>query len=364
MIDVLRQYTPDYLQWYGGQAVPQVQSVLAKLALCRTPALGEHSYQCPQCQYRLLFHAAWQALREVLQEELGCEPAALLVLHTWNQRMEHHPHLHAVVPGGGPSADGQRWIRSRHRRHRRRRRPYLVDHRLLSERFRDKFLAGLTRLHRRGELKLQGSWSRYQDPAAFEAWLETFRDVAWVVFIQPPPKDETSPEHVLKYLARYLTGGPISDRRLIEHEAGEVTFWARSPDKKSGNKSEPYTLPGAEFTRRWALHILPKGFVKSRCFGGFSCRQRGPYLERCRELLAGEPVAGERPTATLEEPVVERVATHVCPHCQTPLECLSRVQRPGWNRVLNGPDRPAWYDPFGHALAWGGLHWYRQPPDG
>ena len=168
VIDLLRQYTPAYLQRCGHQAVPQVQSVLAKLALCRTAALGGHTYECPQCQhcgqvynscidrhcpqcsggrradwldktaelllpnidyfqvvftlpedlwalmpgnrrstYRLLFHAAWEALREVLREELGCEPAALMVLHTWNQRLEHYPHLHALVPGRSEGGCGR-----------------------------------------------------------------------------------------------------------------------------------------------------------------------------------------------------------------------------------------------------------------
>ena len=117
------------------------------------------------------------------------------------------------------------------------------------------------------------------------------RDCDWVVFIEPPPTENANPEQVLKYLARYLTGGPISDRRLIDHQDGKVTFWARGHDKQSGNQREPYTLPGAEFTRRWAMHILPKGFVKSRCFGGFSCRHRKTYLGSCRQLLGVERTA-------------------------------------------------------------------------
>lgn len=277
-MDLLRQYTPEYLECYGAQAVPQVQSVLGKLALCRTAALGGHVYQCPQCQYRrqvynscidrhcpqcsggrradwlakttelllpkidyfqvvftlpeplwplmlgnrratyrLLFHAAWEALREVLGEEVGCEPAALMVLHTWNQHLEHYPHLHALVPGGGPSRDGQQWVRSQDPHHPDRDKPYLVDNRLLSERFRDKFLAGLTRLHRNGKLKLDHPWSHLKEPAAFAAWLKMSCDCAWVVYIEPPPTENANPEHVVKYLARYLTGGPISDRRLIDH---------------------------------------------------------------------------------------------------------------------------------------------------
>ena len=313
--------------------------------------------------YGLLFHAAWQALQEVLREEVGCEPAALLVLHTWNQRLEHYPHLHALVPGGGPSLDGQRWIRSRHPYQHGRRQPYLVDNRLLSERFRDKFLAGLMRLHREGQLKLEGEWAHRKDPTAFSAWLKTCSDCAWVVYIEPPPTEHARPEQVLKYLARYLTGGPISDRRLLDHRDGQVTFWARGKDKRSGNQSEPYTLPGVEFTRRWALHILPKGFVKSRCFGGFSCRRRAAYLHSCRALLGVEqPQPAKAADSPGESPESEfKIA---CPRCETPMERIFHVERPSWNRVLNGRDRPSWYAPFGPASAENCLCWYRELPDG
>ena len=305
MIDLLRQYTPGFLERHGNQAPPQVQNVLAKLAMCRTLALGEHVYECPQCQhrshvynscldrhcplcsggrradwldktaqlllpkvdyfqivftvpeplwglmlgnrratYRLLFQAAWAALGELLREAVGCEPAALMVLHTWNQRLEHYPHLHALVPGGGPSLDGQRWIQSKHPYHHGRHKPYLVDNTVLSDRFRAKFLAGLAQLHDRSELKLEDSWSDLQDPAAFVAWLNELDACDWVVYIEPPETEDAQPEHVLKYLARYLTGGPISDRRLIAHQDDKVTFWARSRDKGGGNPSRALHVDG------------------------------------------------------------------------------------------------------------------------
>lgn len=405
--------------------MPQVQSVLAKLALCRTAALGGHTYECPQCQhrcqvynscidrhcpqcsggrradwlaktselllpnidyfqvvftlpedlwplmlgnrrstYRLLFHAAWEALREVMREELGCEPAALMVLHTWNQRLDHHPHLHAVVPGGGPSQDAQQWVRSAHRHHQSRDKPYLVDNRLLSDRFRDKFLAGLTRLHRNGKLKLTDEWSDLQDPVAFCDWLQPLSDYDWVVFIEPPPTEDANPTQVLKYLARYLTGGPISDGRLIDHQNGKVTFWARGHDKQSGNQREPYTLRGAEFTRRWAMHILPKGFVKSRCFGGFSCRHRGTYLDYCRTLLGAEQAVSTQPIAAAAEPVETSPPMRPCPRCQTPMERLSHDSRVSWREVFNGPQRPPWYDPLQGVILWNGVPWHRDSSDG
>ena len=423
---MLRQYTPGFLDRHGRQAPPRVQDTLAKLALCRTRALGEHVYECPQCQarchvynscldrhcplcsggrradwldktaelllpkinyfqlvftlpeplwglmlghrratYHLLFQAAWEALRDVLREQLGCEPAALMVLHTWNQRLDHYPHLHALVPGGGPSWDGPRWVQSKHPHHHGRHKPYLVDNTVLSDRFRAKFLSGLANLHERGELKLQDSWSDLRDPAAFAAWLNTLAASDWVVYIEPPETADAQPEHVLKYLARYLTGGPISDHRLLAHQDDKVTFWARSQDKGRGNPSKPYPLTGVEFTRRWALHILPKGFVKSRCFGGFSCRQRKAFLARCRTLLGCEPAPPPSAEASAEaEPAEESPATPRCPRCQTPLQRISQDQRVSWRKVLHGRHRPAWYDPFNHAIRWGCRHWYREPPDG
>lgn len=172
------------------------------------------------------------------------------------------------------------------------------------------------------------------------------------------------PEHVLKYLARYLTGGPISDRRLIEHQNGEVTFRVRSKDKSQGNPPEPYKLPGVEFTRRWSLHILPKGFVKSRCFGGFSCRNREAYLRHCRDLLEVEQPLAEPAETSAEEPAEQPEATLSCPQCQAMMECIFSVASPGWNEVLNGCDRPWWYDPFGRARGRRSGHGYRAPPDG
>jgi hypothetical protein len=314
--------------------------------------------------YGLLFRAAWDALRELMHEELGCEPAALMVLHTWNQRLEFHPHLHALVPGGGPALDGRSWVRSRHPDQPWRRKPYLVDNRLLSARFRDKFVAGLNRLRREGKLKLEGEWSHWKESTAFAAWLKTFSDCAWVVYIEPPPTDQARPENVLKYLARYLTGGPISDRRLIKHEDGQVTFSARGRDKRAGNPAEPYPLPGIEFTRRWSLHILPKGFVKSRGFGGYSCRNRATYLRRCRDLLELDRPAPE-PAATPEkETAEERESAVTCPQCQTTMQCISDYERPGWNDVLNGSDRPRWYDPFGRARHRSSQRDSSEPPDG
>jgi hypothetical protein len=300
--------------------------------------------------YSLLFRSAWAALRGVIEKEQGFEAAAAMVLHTWNQKLEPHAHVHALVPGGGPSLEGaRRWIKSRCRSGQRHDGPYLVEAKDLRKQFRKKFLNGLKRLHRKGELKLVGEWSHLQDEHEFDKWLEPMKNVDWVTYIEPPPGEDAKPEHVVKYLARYMTGGPISDRRLIAHEDGDVTFWARTGKKpKPGQRAEskPYTLPGTKFAQRWSLHILPKGYVKSRRFGGYSNHHRQRYMEECRELAG---ISAEESTLVEEaseseaiDPVAER--SHACPQCGETMECIAGEDRPGWSRVMNGPSRPWWYE--------------------
>ena len=384
---------------------------MAKLSLCRTAALGGRVWECPQCQHRgclynscgdrhcpqcggarrsawldktaelllprinyfqvvftlpaefsrltlgnrrviygLLMRASWQALRDVLQEDLGIQPAALLVLHTWNQELDHHPHVHALVPGGGPSRDGKHWIHARHPKHHRRSKPYLVDNRRLGEKFKQQFCAGLQRLHRRGELQF-GPLSLLREYRYFAAWLEAIAEKAWNVFIEAPPP-QARPAQVLKYLARYLTGGPICDHRLLAHEDGQVTFWARSKNKQTGNRPRPLTLSGVEFTRRWSMHILPKGFTKVRCGGGFSSRRRADYLQRCGRLLKiAEAEHEHQPKAPLEDD--DELASRRCPDCQGQMVCVTASERPSW-RDLFADYRtcPWWYPALG----------YRPPP--
>jgi hypothetical protein len=235
--------------------------------------------------YSLLFHSAWRALDKLLRQTGNFQPAALMVLHTWDQQLGHHPHIHALVPGGGPSLDGKRWITSRHPTDRRRRKPFLIDNAELGRLFRKKFIAGLRRLIKRDKLRLEGEWSRLLDPACLETWLSHLESRDWNVFVEGPPKGTSDPRDVLKYLARYLTGGPISDRRIVSDVNGQVTFLARSKDKQAGNPQVEIEIPGTEFLRRWSLHILPKGFTKSRRCGGYHGSKREDYLAQCRSLL-------------------------------------------------------------------------------
>ncbi|MEO1994987.1 MAG: transposase [Planctomycetaceae bacterium] len=294
--------------------------------------------------YTLLFQSAWETLRTTIHDEQQYEAAALLVLHTWNQQLEHHPHVHAVVPSGGPSRKNVgEWKTATPPRDRAWITNWLVDAETLKSSFRTTFLKGLQRLHRRGELKLQGEWSHLTTAAAFESWLQPLEDLTWVVHIEAPPQNSV-PSNVVKYLARYLTGGPISDGRLISHDNGQVKFWARRGTTPGGDRQDMIAvcLSGEEFVRRWSLHILPKGLVKTRRYGGWSNRHQQAYRARCDELLNTDvSVDAESP----DSPAESRAGVDpYCRHCGTTLSLVSSSNRPSWRVVMASPVRPEWYE--------------------
>ena len=256
VIDILKDNAAAFVASHPSAAVRQVQSVLSKISVCRTPALGASWHwcskcdtgirianscgdrHCPQCRgatraawvdsamkkivdgvdyyqvvftlpaelsalalgnrrvlFNLLFHAAWKSLKRVLEDEQAYEAAAAMVLHTWNQHLDAHVHVHAVVPGGGPSLKNPGiWKHAVPPPHERQDRWWLVDADVLRVEFRDTFLKGLRRLHARGELKLEGDWSHLQDQAAFDGFLAPLKSKSWVTYIQPPPTKSSSAE--------------------------------------------------------------------------------------------------------------------------------------------------------------------------
>ena len=187
----------------------------------------------------------------------------------------------------------------------------------------------------KGKLRLEGEFECLLKEDEREAWLKELEATDWNVFVEGPPHGRSKPEHVLKYLARYISGGPIADSRLIgwtEPEgrvSGDVWFWARSGDKE--NKSKPFRLSGVEFVRRWSMHILPKGYTRSRSYGGFHGPQRRDYLERCRQVLGITEPAAEQASEPLE--LVEwKLPT--CERCKLEMELISSSERPSWSDVF------------------------------
>ena len=235
------------------------------------------------------------------------------------------------MPGGCPSQDGEQWITTKHPAQKNRRKPFLVSNRSLGREFREQFLAGLRRLLKKGQLALEGSVAWLQDEQEREVWLRELEDSDWNVFIEGPPHGKSQPVHVAKYLARYMSGGPIADQRLISHEAGEVTFWARTKDK--ANQSQPFTLKGDEFVRRWSMHILPKGYTRSRSYGEYHCSKRADYLELCRRLLG---VPNEAESSASSEPIaLPEPSLPKCPRCETTMELIESSSKPSWREIFD-----------------------------
>ena len=255
--------------------------------------------------YRLLFRAASQTLLTIAADpkRLGADVGFLAVLHTWGQNLHLHPHLHCVVPGGGISPDGLRWIGCK-------KQSFFLAVKVLSSRFRNLFLMYLRKSFQAGRLKFHGEMAGLAQPSAFEALCREARRIKWVVFVKAP---FGGPEQVLKYLARYTHRVAISNRRLLSMEDGRVTFEYK--DYADGNQIKVMTLEATEFIRRFLLHILPSGFVRIRQFGFLANRARGKKLALCRMLLGAPPVPANAAVIDRKERVDE-YERKLCPACK------------------------------------------------
>ena len=224
--------------------------------------------------YDLLYRASAATMLELARDpkHLGADIGFLGVLHTWGQNLEHHPHIHYIVPAGGLALDGSRWIDSS-------RRFFLPVH-ALSRVFRGKFVAGLKQLAEEEKLQSHGSLQYLTAPGCFSNFLRQLFRQDWVVYAKPP---FGGAEHVLNYLARYTHRVAISNHRLLDFENDRVSF--RWRDYAHGGKKKVMTVSAHEFLRRFLLHVLPGGLVRIRHFGLFANRRRSAALERCRELL-------------------------------------------------------------------------------
>lgn len=261
--------------------------------------------QNAKLSYNLLFRCVSETLLAIGRDpsRLGADLGFLAVLHTWNQKMLAHPHLHCLVPAGGLSLDRSRWVHSRKR--------FFLPGAVLGRLFRGKFLALLAEAFRRKKLRLQGPLQPLQRPGAFDRFLRTLRKPKWVVEVRAP---FGGPEHVLKYLARYTHRVAISNGRLLELRDGQVTFrWRDSADH---NTQKVMTIDAVEFMRRFLLHVLPPGFVKIRHFGFLANGCRAQALKLCRTLLRVSPQP--HPLNIRQRNAIERK----CPCCGIGTLCL------------------------------------------
>jgi hypothetical protein len=258
--------------------------------------------------YGLLFRASAATLLTVARDPryLGAEIGFFSVLHTWNQKLLHHPHVHCVVPAGGLSPDHTRWIAARP--------GFFLPVGVLSRVFRGKCVAGLRQLHAAGKLGFHGKLAGLATPAAFAAMLRTlFRD-DWVVYAKRP---FGGAEHALRYLGGYTHRVAISNHRLVALEDGQVVFrWRDS----AHHKKRLMRLALDEFLRRFFLHALPRGFVRIRHFGLFAHRRRAALLPLCFALLAAHEKTQGLVGASAGD--IPRVWT--CPRCGGPMRIAER----------------------------------------
>ena len=228
--------------------------------------------------YSLLFRASADALLEMAANpaRLGAEIGFFGVLHTWGQTLEHHAHVHYVVPAGGFSPGRTSWVRGNPK--------FFLPVEALSQVFRGKFVEALRTLFRRGKLVFAGALKLLDNARSFSRFLHLLHTRDWVVYAKKP---FGGPEHVLHYLGRYTHRVAISNHRLLSFQDGRVSF--RWRDYAHGNKKRKMTLSADEFIRRFLLHVLPRGFVRIRYFGWMANRHRTRLAALCRAWLDAQP---------------------------------------------------------------------------
>jgi Putative transposase/Transposase zinc-binding domain len=265
------------------------------------------AYQNKAVVYDLLFRTAAETLLTIAADprHFGACIGATAVLHTWGSAMTHHPHVHMIVPGGGISLDGSRWISCRP--------SFLLPVRVLSRLFRRLFLAGLAEAHAAGRLAFFGAIESLRDRRAFAAHLAPLRRKNWFVYARPP---FAGPEAVLAYLARYTHRVAIANSRLIALDARGVTFRDKDYRRNGQARYRTMTLAPDEFIRRFLLHVLPKGFHRIRHYGLLASAGCRANIARARELIAA-PVPEVTPPAAQDSTDPDTTADHrpLCPCC-------------------------------------------------
>ncbi|HLN31980.1 MAG TPA: IS91 family transposase [Gemmataceae bacterium] len=383
--DIFRAYGDAYC---AAHALPlQHQRVMRAIQVCRTASLGGHIEQCdrcghrrpvynscrnrncPKCQalakarwladrqaellpvgyfhnvftlphelndllaanqqvlYTLLFRSVAETLQEFAadpQHGLGGQLGFTAVLHTWDQKLLYHVHLHCVIAGGALAGNGSRWLPAR--------RNYLFPVRALSRVFRGKFLDGLRQVFAREQLVFPGRCAALAAPAEFQQWLERLRQKEWVVYSQPP---FAGPEKVLDYLSRYTHRIAISNHRLRSLEGGQVTFDYR--DRRDGNQVKQLTIPAAEFIRRFLTHVVPPSFCRIRHYGFLGNRVKQARLERCRTLLGANAAVKEVPKDPLALLLqLTGIDIGKCPECKEgTMVVVERLPGPQRGRVAS-----------------------------
>ncbi len=242
--------------------------------------IADIAYQNKAVIYDLLFKAASETVLTIAADpkHLGARIGITSVLHTWGSALTHHPHVHMIVPGGGISSDGKRWLSSRPK--------FLLPVQVLSQLFRRLLLQKLRAAHKAGQLQFFDQHARLAEPKAFAVYLAPLRKIEWYLYLKPP---FGGPEAVLAYLSRYTHRVAIANSRLIAFNETGVTFRYKDYRADGRARHKTMTLATDEFIRRFLLHVLPRGFHRIRHYGLLASAARKASLARARELLAVSP---------------------------------------------------------------------------
>ena len=299
-------------------------------------AIGAIAWQNKALVYGLLFKAASETMLTIAADpkHLGARIGMTAVLHTWGSALTHHPHVHMIVPGGGLSPDGERFVPCRGRRRR-----FFLPVRVLSRLFRRLMLEKLSQAYDKGLLTLQGSLARLATPAAFAAELKPLRWKKWFVYMKEP---FAGPKAVLHYLSRYTHRVAISNKRLIVHDERGVTFSYKDYRADGLARYKVMTLAADEFIRRFMLHILPKGFHRIRHYGLFAATGRAANIARLRALL-GAMAPAEKAASPAQDQPAETVLPP-CPCCGGRMTVIEFFERGTLPRYRLPPAAVIWCD--------------------
>ena len=286
------------------------------------------AFQNKAAVYAILFRTAAETLRTIAADSkhLGAEIGLIAVLHSWGQNLHYHPHIHCIVPGGGVSPDGSRWVSCRP--------GFLLPVRVLSRLFRLLFLEELRAAHEAGRLGFFGDLAHLAKPDAFTRMLAEVRRLEWVVYAKP---SFGGPEQVLAYLGRYTHRVAIANSRLISLDDDRVAF--RWRDYRHHGRTKVMTLDADEFIRRFLLHTLPDDFHRIRHYGFLANGHRTARLDLCRRLLVTPRQDDVEPDGRIAAAAATAlVPAHRCPSCGGPMVTLAI-----W-RCGQAPPRPFWSD--------------------
>jgi len=305
-------------EWLGEREAELLPVPYFHVVFSLPARVADIAYQNKAVIYDILFKASAEAMITIAADpkHLGAQIGILSVLHTWGSALNHHPHVHMIVPGGGIAFDGTRWVACRPN--------FLLSVQVLSCLFRRLVLEKLIVAHQAGQLQFFGNHARLSNARAFAAFLAPLSKSDWVVYAKRP---FGGPTEVLRYLARYTHRVAISNRRLISSDDRGVTFKWKDYRIEGPGRYKQMTLDPHEFIRRFLIHVLPAGFHRIRYYGFLNSQSRARNIARIRELLAAPLIPVDAIKALDTTPEQPKAPEQPCPCCGGPMRIIETFLR-------------------------------------